>query len=260
MADSTPSGSSASIANRGAPEISEGWWGPDHLRVREAVLYSRYDSSEDWQRLADSYIPLGHMKLPWNVEQISISGKSIQVCQLGSQYKKDKGQPGGGQSEDEYVWQVIFPLSHVEDVWVSEGERQGKALPVVTIRFKIVAAPESSDASKPLEDRALGESTTEEQNEDLKAEDTALHQDNERSEPPEPQGDIAVEPANEAQITQQVAEQSLAGEIPMEDDDEQPKDTTTFPLARLFKDPHSSAGLEIRLDFQRVGAGKGPCT
>lgn len=101
MADITSSGSSASMANRGPPEISEEWWGLDHMRVREAVLYSRRASSEDWQRLGDSYVPLGRKKLPWNIEQISISGTSIQVCQLGSQYKKDKSQPGGGQNEDE---------------------------------------------------------------------------------------------------------------------------------------------------------------
>jgi len=247
------------MANRGPPEISEEWWGLDHMRVREAVLYSRRASSEDWQRLGDSYVPLGRKKLPWNVEQISISGTSIQVCQLGSQYKKDKSQPGGGQNEDEYVWRVIFPLGHLEDVWVSEGERQGRALPVVTIRLKIVTAPESSDSSKRFEDGTTEESTGDEQNEDLRAEDNARPQGNEKLTLPDPPNDKAANPANTAQITQSAVEQLLDDDTPMEDHDDQPKDTTTFPLARLFTPPPSTTNLEIRLDFQRAGAGKGPC-
>lgn len=231
MADTTPAGPSVSMANKGPPKISEDWWGLDHMRVREAVFYFRRDSSEDWQRLGESYIPLGPKKLPWNVEQISISGKGIEVCQMGSQYKKDKGQPGGGQNEDEYAWRVSFPLGDVEDIWVSEGERQGRALPGITIRFRIIAAPESSDASKLLEGKPSGESVVGEQNEN-------------------PQSEIAADPATAAQ------EQSLDDNILV--DDEQPRDTTTFPLAQLFRDS-SSAGLEIRLDFQRAGAGKGPC-
>lgn len=94
--------------------------------------------------------------LSWNVEQVSISGRGIEVCQMGSQYKKDKGQPGGAQIEDEYAWRVSFPLGDIQDVWVSEGERQGSALPVITIRFSIVAAPDSRDASKLLECKTSG--------------------------------------------------------------------------------------------------------
>jgi len=77
----------------------------------------------------------------------------------------------------------------------------------VTIRFKIVAAPESSDDSKRFEDGTTGE----------------------------------------------------YDDTPMADNDDQPKDTTTFPLARFFTPPPSTTNLEIRLDFQRAGAGKGPC-
>jgi len=260
MADTTPSGPSASIANRGPPEISEGWWGFEHMRIREAILYSRRDSSEDWQRLGDSYVPLGRKKMPWNVEQISISGESIEVCQQGSQYKKDKSLPGGGQNEDQYVWRVTFPLGQVEDVWVSEGERQGRALPVITIRFKILAAPESGDVSEPFEERTAGESTSNEQNETLMAEDNTFPQDNEKVTLSDPHTDTTTNPTTKAQITQPTTEQSLDDGIPMEDNEDQPTDTTTFPLAHLFTPPPSTTPLEIRLDFQRIGAGKGPCT
>lgn len=178
----------------------------------------------------DSYIPLEQKVLSWNVEQVSISGRGIEVCQMGSQYKKDKGQPGGAQIEDEYAWRVSFPLGDIQDVWVSEGERQGSALPVITIRFSIVAAPDSRDASKLLECKTSGDSVGGEQHEEFQCE-------------------IAAEPATEAQ------EQSLDDDSLV--DDEQPRDTTTFLLAQFFKDS-SNVGLACRLDLQRIGGGKGP--
>lgn len=208
------------------------FYGLAYVRVQHAALYSRHASTEEWQLLDDSHEyneEKDDMIVPLNVHQIRFTTDFVQVEQHGKLYKRHTGQKGSSLIEDEFRWQVKFPLETLTDVKISEAKVEGRL--VVTIRFKLLSAPQSADHSEKAMARITGEAS-----------------DDEMAEKPEEQEDADMEEksSDEGEITE---ENPLIEDRP-----------ATYPLARFFEKPETSEGMEIRLVFQRSGAGStSPC-
>lgn len=215
-------------------DLSE-FYGLSYLRVQQAALYSRHAPTAEWQRLGDSYEcdeEKDGMTVPFNVQQIRFTTDFVQVEQHGKQYKRMTGQKGSSLIEDEFRWQVKFPLETLTDVKISEAKVEGRL--VVTIRFKLQSAPQSADNSEKAMARITGEASDNEMAKNL--EEQEVLEDADMEEKSSDEGEIA-------------EENPLIEDRP-----------ATYPLARLFGIPETSEGMEIRLVFLRSGAGStSPC-
>ena len=157
-----------------------------------------------------------------------ITGSGIAIEQHDHLYKPGPtGKKGVRQVlESEHTWRVTFRQGEFKDVWLSERKKPSEKDLFIELRFTCSEAPESVDATE------LANTATEQA-------DTIVEE-----------GEVDVE-GKEKPSTPAEEDEDADEDEDEEMDDSEPN-ASDHPLAKLFEDPESIPGLEIRLVFRRV--------
>ena len=170
MAESTGSQQPEKRGKTPAPAYNP--YGYSKCRVKFAEMTYRRSLKGDWSRLEDAYIPMGmdkdRMPVPWDVEQLEISGDGITVNQYGYLYRRSNdAKCGRALDEDENCWRVNFKHGYFKDIVISEGLRkrtdrdEDTKADYIQIWFRCTEALESSDATEYMPREESGQAEVE---------------------------------------------------------------------------------------------------
>lgn len=158
-----------------------------------------------------------------NLDEIVIGKDGIHLFQWGRPRDRDQTQKGEARNATEIVRRVFFALETLQNVKVSEPTGTHQHRIPITITFGIASPPQSTDDSVHIKPKFMGI------------------------------------PSNEGSRTAE-SDMMEASESLVRTDGVDPEDSSTFPLALVFKDLSLHTDLQLRLVFRRQGSGiHNPC-
>ena len=248
---STEFGRSISRAGSAGPRAGKDSW---YYIARQRVRYANLSviSNGICARLDDSWadrklrISKAKMAEPWNVEDVLISERGIEVSQYAQDYIRSDNNGPRQSKEDEHSWTTTFEREQLGDIKITEKVElvKNSQKPVIELLIEYKGLPEGKNTTR------YGHGTepkTPEQRGDINMD---------RMEEKAEKGE-AEEKETEGEEAEGEEEGSEEGEVigSEEEEDHRPED---FPLARFFHENVYHQSVIIRIAFPRRETTKRP--